>query len=78
MFDVLRPLVTGLVITAAVLLVTDCLWGNVNPGWAMLRLPDLRGAVFVAVAFALAAFTKVSPVYILLGGAATGLLLGLV
>ena len=65
-------------ITAAVLLVTSCLWGDVLPGRAMLRAPELRAALFVAVAFALTAFTKVSPVYILLGGAAAGLLLGFV
>ena len=77
-FDILRPLVTGLVITAAVLLVTNCLWGDVNLGRAMLRLPEPRAAIFVAVAFGLTAFTKVSPVYVLLGGAACGTLLGLV
>jgi chromate transporter len=75
-FEILRPLVTGLVITAAVLLVTNCFWGDVKPGWAMLRLPDLRAVAFVTVAFVLTAYTKVSPVYILLGGATAGLLFG--
>jgi len=77
-FDILRPLVTGLVITAAALLVTNCLWGgDVSPGLAMLRPPEFRATVFVALAFVLTAFTKVSPVYVLLGGAACGALLGL-
>ncbi len=75
-FDILRPLVTGLVITAAALLVTNCLWGDVRPGLALLRPPEFRATVFVALAFVLTAFTKVSPVYVLLGGAACGALLG--
>ncbi len=70
-FNILRPLVTGLVITAAVLLVLECLWGD-SFREVVRRLPDLRAAGIVAVAFALAAFTKVSPVYILLGGAVAG------
>ena len=70
-FDVLRPLVTGLVITAAVLLVLNSLWGD-SFREVMQRLPDLRAVGIVAVAFALTAFTKVSPVYILSGGAVVG------
>jgi chromate transporter len=76
-FSILRPLVTGLVLTAAALLVANCLWGDVKPGRAMLACPDLQGAALVAAAFALTAFTKVSPVYVLLGGAVAGGLLGL-
>ena len=70
-FDILRPLVTGLVITAAALLVLNCLWGDSFRA-VVQRLPDLWATGFVAAAFVLTAFTKVSPVYILLGGAAAG------
>lgn len=75
-FGILRPLVTGLVITAAALLVATCLWGDARPGRAIFTCPDLRVAAVVAAAFALTAFTKVSPVFILLGGVAAGLFLG--
>jgi chromate transporter len=75
-FDILRPLVTGLVATAALLLVGACLWGE-GCGRAHLASPDLRAAALVAAAFGMAAFTKVSPVVILAGGVAAGLLLGL-
>ena len=74
-FDILRPLVTGLVITAASLLVLECLWDG-EARVMLQRLPDLRATTIVAVAFALTAFTKVSPVYILLGGAGAGFVLG--
>ncbi len=74
-FDILRPLVTGLVITAAALLVLECLWGG-EARAVLQRLPDLRATALVAAAFALTAFTKLSPVYVLLGGAAIGAALG--
>ncbi|MDD4440920.1 MAG: chromate transporter [Kiritimatiellae bacterium] len=74
-FDILRPLVTGLVITAAVLLLMHALWGE---SWhdVFSRVPDLRLAAIAAAAFGLTAFSKVSPVYILLGGACAGVVLG--
>jgi chromate transporter len=75
-FSVLRPLVTGLVITAAALLVLNALWGT-SFSEVVTRLPDFRVAGIAAVAFALTAFTKVAPVYVLLGGAGVGLLLQL-
>jgi chromate transporter len=74
-FDILRPLVTGLVITAAFLLVAECLWGE-EARVVLERLPDLKAAAIVAAAFALTAFTRVPPVYVLLGGAGAGVLLG--
>jgi len=76
-FSILRPLVTGLVITASLLLVAACLWGEARPGRAMFARPDMHAAVLIASAFAASAFTKVSPVVILGGGVAAGLLLGL-
>jgi hypothetical protein len=58
-FDILRPLVTGLVITAAVLLLLHALWGESFRA-VTERLPDLRMAAIAAAAFALTAFSKVS------------------
>jgi len=75
-FDVLRPLVTGLVITASVLLVLNALWGDSFRD-VLKHVPDFRMAGIVALAFVLTAFTKVSPVYILLGGACVGTLFGM-
>ena len=74
-FDILRPLVTGLVIAAAALLGLNALWGD-SFGDVLKRVPDLRMVAIMAVAFALTAFTKLSPVYLLLGGACAGVLLG--
>ena len=75
-FDILRPVVTGLVSTAALLLVANCLWGADRLGAALLRVPELRATFLVALSFALTAFTKISPVSVLLGGAAAGLAFG--
>ena len=75
-FDILRPLVTGLVITAAVLLAVNALWGESFLD-VVGRAPDLRMAAIVGLTFALTAFTRVSPVYILAGGACAGVLLGM-
>jgi len=75
-FDILRPLVTGLVLNAAALLVMNCVWGDRFRD-LLERVPDVRALALVAAAFALTAFTKVSPVYVLLGGAAIGVVLGL-
>jgi len=74
-FDILRPLVTGLVLNAAALLVMNCVWGDTFRD-LLEQAPDLRALALVAAAFALTAFTKTSPVYVLLGGAAIGALLG--
>ena len=76
-FDVLRPVVTGLVITASVLLVLNCLWGDTFRA-VLSQRPDLRAVAVVGASFVLTAFTKVSPVYILLGGAGLGVVAGMV
>jgi hypothetical protein len=70
-FEVLRPLVTGLVIMASVLLVLNCLWGD-SFREVIQRLPNMAGASIVLASFLLTAFSKVSPVYVLLGGAGVG------
>lgn len=75
-FDILRPLVTGLVITAAALLAVNALWGESFRD-VVGRAPDFRMAAIVGLTFALTAFTRVSPVYILAGGACAGVLLGM-
>lgn len=74
-FGILRPLVTGLVLTAAALLVMDCVWGDTSRD-LLKQAPDLKALALVAAAFTLTAFTKTSPVTVLLGGAAVGVLLG--
>ena len=77
-FEILRPLVTGLVITAATLLVIEALWGgNASALLTKPYAPDLLPTALVLSAFILTAFTRLSPVYVLLGGAAFGLLAGL-
>lgn len=73
-FDILRPLVTGLVVTAAALLVLSSLWGD-SFREVLQRMPDLRAAGIVAAAFWLSAFTKFSPFFLLLGGSALGVAL---
>ena len=70
-FGILRPLVTGLVAVAAILLVRPALGESGD-----VASLDLLGVGFVAVTFALTAFSKISPVYVLLGGAFAGVLLG--
>jgi chromate transporter len=76
-FDMMRPVVTGLVMTASLLLTLNALWGD-SFREAAHHLPDLRAAALVAAGFALTAFTKISPVRILLGGAIVGVLLKMV
>lgn len=71
-FGVLRPLVTGLVLSVALALAAHCLWGAAGPA----ARPDLRAGLLLGAAFALTAFTRVSPVWVLLGGGAAGVLLG--
>ncbi|MDX9867159.1 MAG: chromate transporter [Kiritimatiellia bacterium] len=73
-FTFLRPLVTGLVIHAALLLGVNCLWADPVREW-LSQAPDARAGALLAAAFLLTAFTRVSPVVILLGGTAVGLLI---
>lgn len=77
MFEILRPVVTGLVTTAALLLVVNCLWDVDEISAAVLRAPGLKASVLLALAFALTVFSNVSPVVVLLGGAALGVAAGL-
>ena len=76
-FDILRPLVTGLVAVAAILLMAHAVWGE-EMVWRTLASPDVQAAAIALTAFALTAFSKVSPMLILLGGACAGMVLQLV
>ena len=72
-FDILRPVVAGLVITAAATLIMSCLWD----GPTLNATPDLKALALAAAAFAATAFTKVSPILVLAGGLAAGVLMAL-
>jgi len=76
-FGILRPVVAGLVISAAVSLVVSCLWHDTTqPLPALLKtVPDIKSLVIAALAFTASAFFKTSPVLILISGLAAGLLL---
>lgn len=75
-FDLLRPVVTGLVSTAAISLVVCSLWGDQISGWNAYwsTAPDYKALGIVVLAFGFSAFTKTSPVLILFGGILIGLL----
>ena len=72
-FTIVRPLVTGLVINATVLLVANCLWQTPAEQWFPQR-PDLLSATFIITAFLLTIRTRLSPVWVLFGGALVGML----
>jgi len=76
-FAILRPVVAGLVITAAASLIVSALWGDDALGLAgrsSLPAPDIKALVIATAAFAATAFTKTSPVLVLIGGLLVGLL----
>ena len=71
-FSILRPVVTGLVTVAAILLIREALWGEAAP---LTQTPDLKAALIALAAFLLTAFTKFSPFYVLGLGMMIGILL---
>jgi chromate transporter len=74
-FDLLRPIVTGLVFVAAILLIASGLWDVDTLKLSLLQTrPDVCSLLIAAVAFALTAFTQVSPVRIVFAGLLAGLL----
>jgi chromate transporter len=74
-FDLLRPVVTGLVFVAAATLIASSLWNVESLSVSLLRTrPDLPSLIIAGVAFVLTAFTSVSPVRIVFAGLAAGLL----
>jgi len=75
-FGILRPVVAGLVISAAASLVLRCLWGDTAQQLHvfMNTLPDLKALILAALAFVATAFSKVSPIFVLAGGVLAGVL----
>jgi chromate transporter len=75
-FQLLRPIVTGLVGVAAILLIASSLWDVDTLKLSLLQTrPDVFSLLIAAVAFALTAFSHVSPVRIVFAGLFAGLLL---
>jgi len=76
-FNLLRPVVTGLVAVAGVSLVVNSLWNVDTLDLSLLKThPDIPSLVIAAIAFILTAFTHISPVRIVFAGLAAGLLVG--
>jgi len=77
-FELLRPIVTGLVGVAGITLIVSSLWDVETLSVTLLRTrPDLPALVIAATAFILTAFTQVSPVRIVFAGLFAGLLVGM-
>lgn len=75
-FDILRPLVTGLVVTAAMGLAVHCMLGHTSHT-IFRHASNFTAIAVIAVAFALTAFTKLSPVLVLAGGLCVGMMFGM-
>jgi len=74
-FDLLRPIVTGLVFVAAATLLANSLWGVDQVTSLLLTTPpNLVSLVIAAASFGLIAFTCVSPIRVLLAGIVAGIL----
>ena len=73
-FTFLRPIVTGLVASASLVLAANSLWGD-ELGEILTRSPDLCGAVILVGVFICSAFTGISPFFQLVGGIVLGLLM---
>lgn len=74
-FDLLRPIVTGLVFVAALTLIVNSLWGVDKITGALFKeMPNLASLAIATVAFGLTAFTRISPIRVLLAGIAAGIL----
>jgi chromate transporter len=77
-FDLLRPVVTGLVAVAGITLIVNSLWDVDSLNLSLLETrPDIPSLLIAAIAFSLTAFTKISPVRIVFAGLAAGLLVGM-
>ena len=75
--DWLRPTVVGLIAAAAVILVVRTTWLAGTPSFALVtdNFPDWKSWLLLAGAFAAAYWGKVNPIWVILSGAAAGLLL---
>lgn len=73
LFDILRPLISGLVLGAALLLVHSITnWDLKHPlGFKTIELIPL---LIMTGAFILSAFSRISPFYILIAGALAGII----
>jgi chromate transport protein ChrA len=77
-FDLLRPVVTGLVAVAGIMLIVNSLWDVDSLSLSLIETrPDIPALVIAAMAFSLTAFTQVSPVRIVFAGLVAGLLVGM-
>ena len=75
--DWLKPCVVGLIGAAAVILMLKTTWAGGVPAVQVVtdNFPDAKSWILLATAFAAAYWGKVNPIYIILAGAAAGLLL---
>ena len=75
--DWLKPCVAGLIGAAAVILILKTTWTGYIPNVQVVseNFPDWKSWLLLAAAFAASYWGKVNPIYLILGGAAAGLLL---
>ena len=75
--DWLKPCVVGLIGAAAVILMVRAGWTGGTPTLQVVtdNFPDWKSWALLAAAFAAAYWGKVNPIYVILAGAALGLLL---
>ena len=72
-----KPAVVGLIGAAAVILILKTTWTGFTPNVQIVadNFPDWKSWVLLGVAFIASYWGKVNPIYVILGGAALGLLL---
>ncbi len=75
--DWLKPCVVGLIGAAAVILILKTTWTGYTPSVQVVaeNFPDWKSWVLLAAAFVASYWGKVSPIYVILAGAAAGLLI---
>ena len=73
----LKPSVVGLIGAAAIILILKTTWTGCTPNVQVVSetFPDWKSWVLLASAFIASYWGKVNPIYVILGGAALGLLL---
>ena len=75
--DWLKPCVVGLIGAAAVILILKTTWTGYTPSVQVVaeNVPDWKSWVLLAAAFVASYWGKVNPIYVILAGAAAGLLI---
>lgn len=75
--DWLKPCVVGLIGAAAVILILKTTWTGYTPSVQVVaeNFPDWKSWVLLAAAFVASYWGKVNPIYVILAGAAAGLLI---